>query len=493
MLSSLTVALVDNTPGLTPDQIAGLPVFVGACSVGTAGQIYSLSKDTNLKSVLGVGPLADALNDYFQHFDGRGGLEAYALAVPITAADTGTVGTADTTDVSGLATLTLGTECLMDAEVVIECTTGGASGAAKIRISLDNGSTWERTMKTVTTVVDIAIPDIGLDAEFDFTGGDMALGDVWRIKCTAPTITTASATTALVNMDDMGFRPEFVVVCCPTDSTDWAAYAAHADAMFALNRPLWCLCPSEAPTSRASADLTTWVNTLVADADEYAHKFVNVLSAYGQITERGGRQRWRMMTGVLAAFVARAQVNLSPGWVNPNPLVGIKLPEYFTQGMANSLSNARYTTARRWDGKINPRFDKALMMAEPPSKFAYLESIRVTFKAIRLAYQAALGYMLSPTAQEAGRVGPPEANQVGVAGMVGAMHQALSEHMLKRRPQAELWDFIINVPAGQNYQTNPVAIMLTLFGIPNLDRVQLLFSFDWGNPETAMTVTGLEG
>ncbi len=485
-LSGSVITINAYRSGLNPDEVSGLPMILGPRAGSETGQVYAVGPEDDLASLIGQGPLLDALADHLSYYQGR---YPYVLAAPVAKADAGTVGTVDTSGVSGLATLSVGSSCDMDAQVVIECTLAGGSGAAKVRISIDGGNNWEVVNKTVTAAQDIGIPDVGVTAQFDFTGGDMAEGDTWKFSTTAPSVTTTEIMNVVDDVLSRGYQPEFFVIPTPTDATDWATFAAQADYLAAQKRPAWFLTQAAKPTDLSASGLQTWVDGLVAEADGFAHPYVVVNAGYGDVAERSGRLRPRMLTGIASGIFARIQVNQSIGWRGRNPLPNVTLPEYYTQAMATSLLNAGYMPAVPRDFGRPAVFDKGRTMAADNHQFVRIEAVRTVFKAVRLLEMATEPHIESQAWQTAGRKGKATADDLGVSAIVTDQARALRTQMVEALPAAELDDFEIYVPAGQNLAADGIYEKVTLYGIPNIERVDIGLHFGWATWDVEITAT----
>ena len=134
--------LVNGTSGLAPGGVEGSVVVVGVCSVGTVGKGYLLGKDSDLETMLGVGPLVDRLRDMFA----TGGQNPVVIAVPVAGLDGGYisppvhVGTGPAGTVTGIPQA--------NGDIVVKITTGGALATAEYSISLDGGDTFDEATAT---------------------------------------------------------------------------------------------------------------------------------------------------------------------------------------------------------------------------------------------------------------------------------------------------------------------------------------------------------
>lgn len=482
-ISDLDINVNTYAPGLSPDAVAGLPMILGPAATGTPGTVYALDKFAD-PSVLGVGPLYDHVVDYLGYAD----KDDIVLAAPVTKSDTGSVGTVDETGVSGLAALVVGAAADMDADIVIECTKGGASAVAQVRVSIDGGNNWEVVNKTVTTLVDIGIPEVGVSAQFDFLAGDMSLGDVWKFTTGAPTVATTAIMDQVDNALVMGYRPEFFVVPVPTDPTDWATFQAQAEYLLSVERPAGFLTQAAAPAALTAAGLQTWKDTLIAQADGLTHPYVVVNAGFATVSQRDGRVRARMLTGIAAGILARSQVHVSIGWRGANPLTNVTLPTAYGNAIATALVDAGYMPLVRQESG-SPCFDKARTMSPDNHKFRRTEAWRTVFKAVRRLRDATQPYVESPAWQTAGKQGQATASAIGVRAIVDAQVQAL-ETMTKALPMSELDSFEITVPDGQDLVANGLYEQVELKGIPALEKITLGINFGWAKWSTEIVATG---
>ncbi|MCG8643341.1 MAG: DUF2586 domain-containing protein [Desulfobacterales bacterium] len=128
--------LVDGTSGLAPGGVEGSAMIAGVCSTGEVGKGYLLGKDSDLGSLLGVGPLVDRLKDIF----GTGGQSPVVIAVPVAGLSGGYIspvkqtGTGPDATASGIPA--------GNADVVVEITTGGQLGTCQAQVSEDGGATF---------------------------------------------------------------------------------------------------------------------------------------------------------------------------------------------------------------------------------------------------------------------------------------------------------------------------------------------------------------
>lgn len=131
--------LVDGQSGLIPGDVSGTALLVGCCSLGEVGKSYRLGTQSDVRAVLGVGPLVDCVEDALA----MAGQNAVLVAVPVAGGPGGYVspvartGPGPEASASGVP----GANADAQLQVVAE----GLPGVATAKLSLDGGATWAQT------------------------------------------------------------------------------------------------------------------------------------------------------------------------------------------------------------------------------------------------------------------------------------------------------------------------------------------------------------
>ena len=481
-LSAVEVKLDMSIQGLNPDVVTGLPLIMGTCKDGTVGVLQSVDTYGAFKSTLGSGPLVDAVVDHFAVYKG---LTPYALAYSLPKQDNGTVGTA-VVDKTGLAVAAFGTACEMNAEVYIECVKGGGDGVAKVNVSLDGGESWRMVNKTVVDVTDIGIPDAGLTCQFDFTAGDMDLGDSWTVKLSQPAVSLTEVMTAIQGVHALGYRPEYIVLCFPIDKTDAQSLHAYAVQRWAQNDPTLFAAQYADPTSRSSADIQTWVNGFTAEWDGWESVYNLIATLYARVAESSGEKRWRMSLGSLSGHTSTAQVNQSIGARRHFSMPHLTLPDAYLDAHANDLSNARATCLVNRPGKKIPVIDKGLTMAAENSIYRRWEVMRTAGKIVRLAFAAAEPWVEDEAWAASSKSGMAPADDVGVGGVVKSIKDNL-DVMKYKLPSAEIDDYNVEVPEGQAlHGPDGVLILIDAKLKPNMEKIRIGLTVGYALLETEL-------
>ena len=484
-LSAVQVKLDMSIQGLNPDTVTGLPLVMGTCKDGTVGTLYTVDSYGAFKDVLGSGPLVDALVDHFAVYSG---LLPYALAYALPKADSGSVGT-PVVDKTGDAVATFGAACEMTALLYIECVAAGGDGVAKINISLDGGTSWRAVNQTVAEGVDIGIPDAGLTCSFDFTAGEMDLGDNWTVKLTPPTVSLTEVMAAIQGIHDLGYLPEYIVLCFPVDKTDAQSIQAYAAQRWADTDPVLFACDFAPPASESKADIQTWVNAFTAEWDGWLSPYVNIVPTFTRVSEASGEARLRSTIGTLSGLTATAQVNQSIGARKHFSLPHLTLPTAYQRGHANALSNARGSILVNRKGTKVPVFDKGLTMAAATSIYRRWEVMRTAGKMVRLSEAAAEPFVEDEAWAASTKSGQAPADDVGVRGVVKAISDNL-DGMKYKKPSAEINDYHPTVPAGQ-LLAGPDGVYIEIEGElkANLEKIRIGLKVGYAALETTLIET----
>ena len=526
--------LVNGTSGLAPGGVEGSVVVVGVCSVGTVGKGYLLGKDSDLETMLGVGPLVDRLRDMFA----TGGQNPVVIAVPVAGLDGGYisppvhVGTGPAGTVTGIPQA--------NGDIVVKITTGGALATAEYSISLDGGDTFDEATATsgdgqiaIATTGATLILEAGIHVLDDTytlnvrtpigpvgkigTGPDLTIagtvkaaaeivlgvssaggrnegtyqlsvdgGDSWGPEKTVPidgaiiaggtgvTITvppavelvagdmytcellppvpSISAVMTAIEQPLSLYDVESVYVVGPSDSVDWAAMGAKSDNMWNKHRPTYFRAETRLPY--AGEDLNDWVAAMVEERQSYAHNFVVVCAAFGEVSDSTGKRVKRNWGGLLAGRVLSIPVQRACGRVLDGGISQGSLPDNYTESMQKILEKNGYVTAKHYAGLRSVYWGDTKTLADVTSDFQYEEVLRTVFKAVRKARIAALGSMYD-------EAGDPilDSGATGLVYLQGKIQNAI-DTMVKAVPP-ELAGHVVEIPPGQDIVNNGVAVDIT--------------------------------
>jgi hypothetical protein len=165
-LPDATITVLDGQLGLVPASVANAHAKIGVCSDGIVGTVYSANDNGTAQTLLGQGPLVDAMS----HTLTVAGGPVYALPINPSAVGTASAVVRGIAVGAGVLTVTLAPKV----SIAIKITTGGANGTGTFAISL-GGASYGANVAT--------------------TGGSFA----YAIPGTLTTITLAAAQTWVLN------------------------------------------------------------------------------------------------------------------------------------------------------------------------------------------------------------------------------------------------------------------------------------------------------
>jgi len=536
--------LIDGASGLAPGGVDGKAVIAGVCSRGEVGKGYLVGKRTDLRAMLGTGPLVDALRDALA----TGGQEPVVIAVPVQGQDGGyisqprsigsrvkalAIGVAqENADIVALVTTpgALGTarlsilingQAMPEGAVAVESVTLGTTGATLLfpagaileedaafeitirtaigpvvrfgsesspmlkvsgmvlagaqlvvqivrpgrrnegtyRLSVDGGDNWLKT-RTIPMDGTVLVPDYGVAV--NFPEGVYAGGATYKCDLLSPGSSIVDVMTALERPLAL-YDVEFVKVTGPTDAVDWTAAQARAEELWDAHRPVYFKMQARLPYD--GEDTSDYAAYLLEQRAMFAGGFVQVCSAWGEVSDAGGERRRRNFGGLQAGRVMSIPVMRATGRTKDGPISQAHLPEGWEESQP-VLEEAGYLTAKKYAGLKGVYWGDSRTMAEDTSDYRFEEVLRVVFKAVRLARIAALKSMYD----EAGDPLAPS-DMVGLGYLKAEIENALGT-MVAAIPK-ELAGFVVDIPPGQDIVNNGVAVEFTLIGIPIIRKIKL--------------------
>ncbi|SCY88195.1 DUF2586 domain-containing protein [Desulfoluna spongiiphila] len=350
-------------------------------------------------------------------------------------------------------------------ELVLKIVKGGGRNQGTYQLSLDGGDSWdvERTLPADgliaagSTGVTITVP-----------ASNMAVGTVYTCRL-APPVPSISGVMAALEKPLERYDVEFVLIVGPSDSSDWAAAGAKADALWNLHRPTYFKMAYRLPQDGETVD--DWTAACKAELDSYAHRFVQVCAAYGEVSDPSGKRLMRNWAGLQAGRVLSIPVCRATGRVKDGGISQGTLDEDFNEAHQKTLEKAGALTAKRYAGLSSAYWGDSRTLADPTSDFQYEEVVRTVFKAVRLSRMAALKSMYD----EAGDPTLAD-NQGSGLNYLKACIEGAHGTMIAARPQ-ELAASKVEIPAGQDIVNNGVAVEFTLIGLPIIREIRLFAQY----------------
>ena len=230
------------------------------------------------------------------------------------------------------------------AEVILQIISSGALNEATYQLSLDGDSFGP--VKTVPLDGIILAGDTGVT--ITVAGGtDLVAGVMFECRLLAPAPSITSVMTALEQPLSL-YDVEFVYIGAPSDSIDWAAMGVKADELWNAHRPTFFVCEARLPW--AGEDLNEWTAAMIEDKQGYAHRFVSVCAAFGEVTDTTGSRIFRNWAGLMAGRILSIPVMRATGRVRDSGISQGSLPDDFTSAMQQTLESAGFATAKHYAG-----------------------------------------------------------------------------------------------------------------------------------------------
>jgi hypothetical protein len=350
------------------------------------------------------------------------------------------------------------------ADVVFTIVSSGGWNEGTYKLSVDGGDSWD----AVRTIPVDGMIDVGNTGTVITVGeGALASGDTYTFILNAPVPSISEVMTVIALPLEL-YDVESVYVVGPSDAVDWATMGAMADTLWNAHRPTYFRAETRIPYYRESID--SWVADLVAEVSGFAHRFVTVCAAAGEVSDTTGKRLTRNWGGLLAGRMMALPVMRAAGRVRDGGISQGSLPDDFTSAHQTMLEKAGYVTAKRYAGLSAAYWGDGRTMADPTSDYQYEEVVRTVFKAVRKARIAALKSMYD----EAGDA-LLEGGAAGINYLRANIETALSS-MVAAVP-SEMAGFVVEIPPGQDIVNNGVAVNMTLIGLPIIRSIKLYASY----------------
>lgn len=452
-------ASVSGTPADNADAIVRI-VTGGVLGTATyqlsedGGQNWGTEQDTPANGQIAIGSTGVTLTlEAGTHVAG----DEYATTIRIPIGPVTQVGTGPAISVAGTV--------LAAADVILSIVLGGTWNEGTYQLSLDGGDSYgpiytipvDGVITVGTTGVTITVPDTP----------DMVTGDTYSFTLIPPVPSITSVMTAIDQSLSL-YDVEFVYIVGPSDSVDWAAMGAKADALWALHRPTFFVGETRLPYDNETLD--DWTAAMITEQQGFAHSFVSICSAFGEVSDSTGKRITRNWGGLMAGKILSIPVMRATGRVRDDGISQGTLPDDYTEAMQQQLETNRYATARHYAGLRSAYWGDAKTMADLTSDYQYIEVLRTVFKAVRKTRIAALKSMYDES-------GDPvmEGGAAGLNFLKANIETALNT-MTAAIPQ-ELADYVVTIPPNQDIVNNGVAVEMNLIGIPIIRQIKLFAKY----------------
>lgn len=427
--------ILDGGLGIVAPSGDGQRVVIGVSSAGDTLTLVALTDVTTVRTLLGAGPLTDAVADQLS----LGGGIVYAVRVPGSVA--GAVAPAAGNPAAPAVTLDGAPDRALD--VLVTITKGGAVGTSEFTYSLDGGDT---VVGPIAVAASYAIP--GTAHTLTFAAGNYVQGSVYAYAVSAPQASIADIQAGIRAAFDSPALFEYVHVAQPMDNSGWAALDSlmvEAENEF---RYVWAI--AEAPGPNAGESVDQWVTRLEAMKAGFASNHVQIVAPYAEVVDNlSGQQQVRSLGSRMGARLSSSPVHENPGWVQQGPVPGVVTIAPFkagtfgkqtlwNNGHALRLEQAGYSVVYNLAGRAGWFWTDGRMAAAPTSDYKSVTNRRVMNKGVTQVRQALLDFVQSDV--DTSELDASLANLVARA-------QAPLQAMFAN---GEIDTYRVVIPAGQN-------------------------------------------
>jgi hypothetical protein len=392
-LPGVYIDVQDGGLGMVPTTAEGVHAKVGTCSLGTVNQIAIISDPASVATVLGTGPLADAV------LDSMSSGSSTILAVKANGDVASTIGDISSTK-TGTGNITAAGSPLDAYEVKIVITKDGQRNGANFKISLDGGDNYSQEITVPATPGTYVISDTGITLTFTDAEAtpenSFKVNDTYAFTTTAPGASVNSVNAAIDVLLQSKNLFEFIHVVGPSDDAMWAALAVKATAAATNRRYIHIIAEARGPEPDESID--EWVAALQEMRGSFSSTRVSVVAGRNEMIDQAtGRSVERNGAGLFAGRCSKIKVKTSPGKVEDGPIDGVigLRPLGIKEGHILVLDQGGFITFRQYIGKNGHYITNGRIMADSTSDFQYTELRRTMDKACALVYAAALNKVQS--------------------------------------------------------------------------------------------------
>ncbi len=377
-------SFVDGGLAVVPASNDGVFVKVGTSSSGAAGFYSYAGADTSdVGTDLGQGPLPDNTT---KHLIQSGGKQTIALKVAAT-----TTGSSSAVTKSGSGpNVTISSGTPYDyALCVVKIITGGAVATATFQLSTNGGADYGETTATAATVA------LATGVTIAFAAGTYVANDTYSWTDTADAYTAADVGTALDDIIDSAYDPEYVhILGYPTTASGSATIAATVATKIAsahASKKYLAVIIEEPPVA---------ISTVVTAFASVSEKFLTVCAGFADIVEnRSGQTEKMPVARTIAPRIARNPVEVhllrDVGDSTIDPLTDIVrlVPDgaaastgYHDEDKTPAGNAGRLTTLRTITGVAGFYVTNHLTMASGTSDFQQGPYERIIRKVARASY-----------------------------------------------------------------------------------------------------------
>jgi hypothetical protein len=388
-IPEVTISIQDYALGLTPEAEDLVQAVFGVCSAGAADVPTLITNVATLRSTFGYGPAVEAAALALQIGGGPIVFTRVTGSVAGVWSAVTAVGTSPTLTLSGLP--------FDSYSLRVEVTTGGALGTAILRVSLDNGQTYQSGIVSAATIT-----LTGTGTTLNFAAGTYVAGDTYFAVAQEPYFASADINTAIDALvaSTLTVGSMHVVGAAQGALAQDKANAAKVIAA-AVGAKLASMSTSSFRYTFAIVDTPNVpiANLSAATAFGPGYADSRILVPFGYpltVSATDGRIVARSAGYSIAARCTRAPVGEDLGRVASGPLSEIaSLSSTDDARVDPTADTARFSTLRTHIGLTGFYITQGLMMAATGSDFRLVQARRVIDKACATTRARLLRYLNS--------------------------------------------------------------------------------------------------
>jgi hypothetical protein len=255
----------------------------------------------------------------------------------------------------------------------------------------------------------------------------------------------------------------------------------------ASGKPLGFAVPdgNDSAAKKRKQTVDDWAADMLTSRAAYAHRFVVVCSAFGEVTDSLGYSLTRNWAGLFAGKIISTPVMRAAGRVRDGGISQGQLTEDYTEAHQAILETNGFVTAKHYAGLRSAYWGDSKTLAEVTSDYQYVEVLRTVFKAVRKARVAALRSMYD-------EAGDPlmEGGAAGLNYLKANIENALNT--LVAAVPSELAAYVVEIPDGQDIVNNGVAVEMALIGIPIIRQIKLYARYIYAGSNFDPRLEGVE-
>lgn len=387
----VNITELDGALGVLPASAGRLLALVGVSSTGPINTPATFARVKDIVATYRCGPLVEAAAHYIDRYSRP------VLMVRAANDNAGDVVDTVTHAATGTSAVTLAdtdTEPCDDFQVAVQFTRDGTVGTAgaAYRISLDGGRTYGPTQSLGTAVTIAAVDGVA----FALGAGTVKVGDTHSVETVAPSWTPANLGAALDALAQTAVQWEQAHIVGELTVDAVAALETKFAGMHASGRYRNWIGSARLPdASESEAAYLASVATALGSSIATTHGAI-VAGACRATSGVSGRVYRRPFGWAFASIQGYVSEEINVADVNLGALPGVSIrdvngnPDEHDESINPGLDDARFVTARTWDGYQGVYVNRPRLFSPETSDYQLVPHRRV----INLAHTALRAYFI---------------------------------------------------------------------------------------------------